>query len=129
MRNILILLCGLTVLLSCARKNEEPPAGVLSKPEMVALLQEIYLKEAKISKLSLPFDSSQAIFQRVEDELFKQYEVTDTLYSASMDWYYEHPDQLQEVYEILVDSLMVMEKRHQNVVPDRGSGTNEEALR
>jgi hypothetical protein len=91
----------------------EVPEDVLSEQEMVSLLQEIYLTEAKISKLSLPFDSSKALYDMVEEHIFREYDVEDSLYSRSLEWYYAHPDKLHEVYETLVDSLMVEEKRIQ----------------
>ncbi len=99
--------------LSCAERDPSPPENVMSREEMVALLQEIYLAESKISKLSLPFDSSKAMYTIVESELFRRNDVTDSLYERSMNWYYEHPEKLIEVYEVLVDSLMVLEKRNQ----------------
>ena len=81
---------------------------------MVGLLQEIILTESKISKLSLPFDSSKGLYNLVEDELFRRHDINDSIYEDSMNWYYEHPDELMQIYEILVDTLMVMEKRNQD---------------
>ncbi len=108
---VLILLVALSF--SCKQKVAEVPEDVLSEQEMVSLLQEIYLTEAKISKLSLPFDSSKALYDMVEEHIFREYDVEDSLYSRSLEWYYAHPDKLHEVYETLVDSLMVEEKRIQ----------------
>lgn len=81
---------------------------------MVELLQEIILTESKISKLSLPFDSSKGLYNLVEKEIFRRHDINDSIYEESMNWYYEHPDELMQIYEILVDTLMVMEKQHQD---------------
>lgn len=129
MRNFQILLFLLLVLVSCSKKNPGRPDDVLSKPEMVEILQEIYLKEAKISKLSLPFDSSQALYEKVEKELFLKYDIKDSVYERSMNWYYENPEELQDVYEVLVDSLMVLEKRNQEVIGPQRPDPNDGEIR
>jgi len=99
---------------SCGPDQPEKPAHVLTEQEMVGLLQEIILTESKISKLSLPFDSSKGLYNLVEKELFRRHDINDSIYEESMNWYYEHPDELMQIYEILVDTLMVMEKRNQD---------------
>ncbi len=108
-----LLCCLLLSCLSCGPSKPEKPENVLTEQEMVELLQEIYLTESKISKLSLPFDSSKGLYNLVEDELFRRHDITDSVYEQSMNWYYDHPEELMRVYEKLVDTLMVIEKRHQ----------------
>lgn len=115
---------SLLILASCAQKEPEIPEDVMTEQEMVTVLQEIYLTEAKISKLSLPFDSSKSLYDMVEKELFRRNAVEDPDWERSMDWYYAHPEKLMGVYEVLVDSLMVLEKRHQDDIT-RGVNRNE----
>jgi hypothetical protein len=111
MRHLLLIL-PICLLFSCKEKEVNVPENILSEQEMVGLLQEIYLTEAKISKLSLPFDSSKVLYDMVEKDLFERYGIQDSVYETSLNWYYEHPDRLLSVYETLVDSLMVFEKRY-----------------
>lgn len=114
MRYLLFIL-PLYLTFSCQEKEVKVPENILSEQEMVGLLQEIYLTEAKISKLSLPFDSSKVLYDLVEKDLFERYGVQDSVYETSLNWYYEHPEKLLKVYETLVDSLMVLEKRYGEV--------------
>lgn len=87
------------------------PKDVLTKEEMVPLLLDIYIGESKVNNLRLSRDSSMALFAVYEEELFKKYEVTDSTYRRSMTYYYNHPDKLEAIYGIVLDSLNLREQR------------------
>lgn len=112
MRYIIILsLCILSA--SCGKKEEERPADILTKDQMVSILQDIYLTESKISKLSVRFDSSKVIFGLLENDIYKDHGIGDSTYQKSVKYYYNHPDDLLKVYEMLVDSLALKEQSFQ----------------
>ena len=106
-----IVSIGLIVmtLLSCAR--DEHSEEVLSQREMVKTLQELYIAEEHVGKLGLRIDSSRKLFAEMESRIFADLGVTDSTFKRSFDYYLSHPDQWEQVYSALVDSLNLREQR------------------
>ncbi len=96
---------------SCNRDNEKPPAGILSKPEMIKVLSEVYLTEEKINRLGVNRDSAIAAFDFVSSRIFEKTGVADSVFDASFDYYNDRPKEMEQIYTALVDSLQLMEQR------------------
>ncbi|MEJ2003793.1 MAG: DUF4296 domain-containing protein, partial [Cyclobacteriaceae bacterium] len=95
---------------SCAGKEKDtPPAGLIDKPTMIELLRDVYQTEAKVASLTISYDSSQKVFDLVEEDLLARHGVDDSLYRLSMRYYFNHPDELSYIYEAVVDSLSLQE--------------------
>ena len=78
---------------------------------MVDLMIEIHLLESKINYVSVkPVDSKQELYNHLESKLFDQLEITKEQYERSFNYYVDHPDELEKIYEVVVDSLQAMEK-------------------
>ena len=121
MKTKILIICYI-LLLSCTKETKVPD-DVLPKSKMVPLLIDIYIGESRVNNMRLSRDSSMAIFGVYEGELFKQHEVTDSVYRRSMSYYYSHPDQLEDIYAVVLDSLnlreqRLKEKREKEEVPD-----------
>lgn len=110
MKTKILLICYVLLLVACS-KEDEAPDDLLPKDKMVPLLIDIYVGESRVNNLRLSRDSSMAIFEVYEGELFKQHEVTDSAYRRSMTYYYNHPKELEEIYGIVLDSLNLREQR------------------
>lgn len=110
MKTKLFIICYVLLLLGCSKEGKVPD-GVLTKDKMVPLLIDIYIGESRVNHLRLSRDSSMAIFDVYEEELFKQHEVTDSVYRRSMTYYYDHPKKLEEIYGIVLDSLNLREQQ------------------
>jgi hypothetical protein len=100
----------LTLLQACGSKNETP-AGILSQEQMVSVLRNIYISEEKVNRLTLPRDSALVLFGRMEDKVFETTGVTDSAFEKSLNYYFEHPEDLQKIYAAVVDSLQLQEQR------------------
>ncbi|MBT1687910.1 DUF4296 domain-containing protein [Dawidia soli] len=98
------------VLLSCGGRQEVPP-GVLNRDEMVKVLAEILITEDKVSKLGVASDSAYKVSDLFRARLFEKEGMTDSLFRQSMNYYIEHPKEMQQIYTILVDSLNLREQR------------------
>ena len=103
------------VVLACTPQDEQPAEGVLSHAEMVEVLQDIYIAEEKVNRLTLPRDSAERVFQLMEVKIFEQAGVNDSVFRASLDYYIAHPKQLEKIYAAIVDSLALKE---QKALPD-----------
>lgn len=93
---------------SCSKKR---PDDILSKEEMVSIMEELYIAEEKINHLALSRDSSKKVFTVMTSKLFENAGVNDTLFRKSFDYYMEHPKDLELIYTALVDTLQLREQR------------------
>lgn len=95
-------------LISCGEKK---PEGVLSRAEMVAIMEDIYLSEEKVNHLALKRDSAKIVFEAMKDKVFEHAAVSDSAFKRSFDYYMEHPQEMELIYTALVDSLQLLEQR------------------
>lgn len=96
------------MLIACA---EEKPEGVLSKAEMVQIMEELYLAEEKVNNLALARDSAKKVFEVMGAKVFESASVTDSVFKRSFDYYMEHPKEMELIYTALVDTLQLKEQR------------------
>ena len=75
------------------------------------VLSEVYILEEKISRLNLPADSSQQIFDLLKGQVFEANGVQDSIFKKSFDYYMDHPLEMEAIYTTLVDSLQLREQR------------------
>lgn len=81
------------------------PAHVLDRDQLAALLIDLYLAESRINLQSLPADSGYKYFIPFEDSLFKKRALNDSLLRTTYQYYLSHPQDLEQVYAAVVDSL------------------------
>lgn len=103
----------LVSLLSCQTK--EKPKEVLTQAQLSALLVDVYLAEAKVEALPLVRDSTVKYFLPFEEKLFKERGVTDSILKVTYSYYLSHPKELEQVYDSVIDSLVLREKRASKV--------------
>jgi cAMP phosphodiesterase len=105
----LICLIGILLLIRC--KNEEKPVQLLSEAEMSRVLMEVYINEEKISRLNLNRDSTEKIFELAKPYIFKRIGVSDSVFFESYNYYVAHPEELDKIYAVVVDSLNLREQK------------------
>jgi hypothetical protein len=103
-----LILAALAWMASCA---EKAPEGILSKREMVQVMEELYIAEEKINRLGLSRDSAKHVFTAMEGKVFETAAVDDTVFRKSFDYYMEHPKEMELIYTALVDTLQLREQR------------------
>ncbi len=97
-------LCVSVFLWSCDKNST--PANLLPESDMVKVLYDIHLIEAKISKLNLgSTDSSKMVFDTWETQLFAQYKIDSAVYKQSYRYYASHPEQLNGIYKEVIKKL------------------------
>jgi nitrogen fixation-related uncharacterized protein len=105
------LMTSAAFLWSC--KTEKYPDNILTQQQFSSLLVELYLAEAKLNGLSIPRDSASKLFIPYEDSLMKKSGVPDSVLRNTYQYYFDHPQELEKVYEIVIDSLSLREKKDQ----------------
>jgi hypothetical protein len=93
---------------SCGKKT---PEGILSKEEMVQIMQEVYIAEEKVNQLTLSRDSAKVVAAVMMTKVFEKAVVEDTVFRKSFDYYMERPREMELIYTALVDTLQLREQR------------------
>ncbi|MEP1032774.1 DUF4296 domain-containing protein [Ekhidna sp.] len=107
MRNLFLTV--LVIVCSCSSSDE--PKDLISNEQMVKVMIEIHLLEAKINKLRIdPVDSTQAVYNHYEKLLFEDLGIDQDQYERSFNYYVDHPNDFEKIYNAVVDTLMEREK-------------------
>jgi hypothetical protein len=104
-----VFACLIVVSMACV-KEPLPPPNTLSKDQMINILIDIHLAEAKVGRL--PFrslDSSKALFRKMELDIFKKHQVDTATYRKSFEFYLNNTSRLDEIYAAVIDSLSYRE--------------------
>lgn len=102
------LLAIVVWMVSCGQAK---PDGVLSREEMVQVMEELYIAEEKVNHLTLSRDSSKKVFEVMGRKVFESAAISDTVFKRSFDYYMEHPREMELIYTALVDTLQLREQR------------------
>lgn len=94
---------------SCSKPDR--PQGLLTHDQMVKALSELYIAEQKASGVGVPRDSTARIFKVMAPQVFTRIGIQDSVFKMSMDYYMEHPTELEEIYTALIDSLNLREQQ------------------
>jgi hypothetical protein len=105
------LILGFSILTCCEKPKQEKPEYILSQDQMVDALTEVYIAEQKVSRLSLNADSASRVFGSMEKKIFKNLNVPDSVFRASVNYYMDHPKEMEMIYAVLIDSLQLREQR------------------
>lgn len=112
------ILLFLIALISASSCSEKRPEGILSKGEMVQVLEDIYLAEEKVNHLALSRDSAREVAAAMTARVFERAAVTDSVFRKSIDYYMERPVEMELIYTALVDTLQLREQRAPMFTPD-----------
>ena len=94
-----------------ACNSPKKPEAVLTQPQLSALLTDIYLAEARLEALPIRKDSSVRFFIPFEQKLLKSKGISDSTLKLTYAYYLAHPKELEQVYDVVIDTLMVRDKR------------------
>ncbi len=109
MIRFIFILSFAIIVLSC--KKEDRPETILSPEQMVEGLIGMYIAEAKINRIPGNRDSLLRAFDHFEGRIFENIGVSDSVFRASYNYYLDRPNQLDEIYAVLIDSLNLREQR------------------
>ncbi len=104
-----LVIAVLLTLIQC--KEEQKPAGIMNEEEMVDLLVELYLAEAKISLTGIRRDSANKLFLPYEESIIAARGITDSTLNKNYDYYFQHPDELEHILDAVMDTLNLREQR------------------
>lgn len=99
----------LVTILSC--QKQERPAGVMSQEEFSRYLVDIYMTEARLTLIGLQKDSALKLFRPQEEKILQSRSLTDSTIKKTYQYYFDHPKELEAVYDAVIDTLSLREQR------------------
>ena len=99
------------IMVSCQDNTEQ---GIIPKDKMVDILIDMHIYEEAISELPYEKDTLKAIFKMKESEIFESYSVTEEIYRRSYSHYFFNPKELDNIYQVVIDSLSVYQQTKGN---------------
>ncbi|RAK63516.1 DUF4296 domain-containing protein [Hymenobacter edaphi] len=115
MKNLLriALLALAPVLLSqCERPEEQvPPAKLLPRAQLVSLLVDMHVTEARVEASRLPHDSARALFREQVKGVYWRHDTDEAAFRESMRYYATHGKDLEEIYATVVDSISMRQAK------------------
>lgn len=108
---IAAFLLVLTVFLpsSCGTREKETPP--LTRDQMISLMMEVYLAEARATLVPIPKDSAYKLFLAHQDSLMQKRGVGDSTLREAYSYYLNRPAELEAIYDAIIDSLSLREHR------------------
>jgi hypothetical protein len=86
------------------------PEGVLSEDKMVEVLIDIHMAEGYVSSFPIHYDSSRRLYPLFETEVFRQHQISDSVFIQSLEYYMRDTRVMNKIYARTIDSLSVIEK-------------------
>ncbi len=86
----------------------------IDQERMAALLTEIHLVEGAIAPMLIQGDSAIQYIQNNYEYLFVKYKTNRSEFKASVQYYVQHPKQLDRMYEKIIENLNKMQSQIQN---------------
>lgn len=111
MKNLLVILTLFSLTFFACGKRESRPVGILSRKDMVNALSEIYVSEEKVKHLSISHDSALKVFSSMRGQIFEGLDMSDSTFKKSFDYYWSRPEEMEEIYTALIDTLNLREQR------------------
>jgi len=102
---IIILLLSI-LLLACTAPKIEIPTEILSETEFANMLKEIHLAEAafELNKSKGVVNAKNNLANSYQT-IYKKYDVDDSTFSKSLEYYAKHPEILEEIYSAVLEQL------------------------
>lgn len=116
-KTIFIFTC--LFLLACAeQKKEGIPSDILSKQKIADVMLDMHLLEAAMSLNTYRPDIIKNGDPAASFDVFDKHKITKDQYNESFEYYAQHPELLNEVYQIVLENLSKMQAEVMNKKED-----------
>ena len=108
------LLLSLWLVAACTEPDDAQPDNLIPETRMAAILTQIHLAEARVSRIGLATsDSSNIVYKRLEKQIFRQLQVDTSAYTKSYIYYSSRPRQMERIYKQVTENLTKQMDRQQ----------------
>jgi len=106
----LLLLASIALILGSCQSNNEIPKDVLPRETVKKILVEANKVEGALKTNFILGDSAKQVAPTLYAEIYERYETTAEEFKKSIDWYFEHPEILEEIQKEVVAKLLEEER-------------------
>ena len=94
------------ILLSCVNQQKETPQNILSENSFINLLKDIHLAEAKFElHKTKGMENAKNELAHNYSTIYENYEITIDDFDKTLDYYAQHPEQLEKIYTSVLEQL------------------------
>ena len=94
------------IFLSCGGPKTEIPQDILSENSFIGLLKDIHLAEAKFElHKTKGMKNAKNELAHSYSTIFKTHGVTENDFDKTIDYYAQHPEQLEKIYTHVLEQL------------------------
>lgn len=104
-----ILLVGISLLFSCHPAVEKKPKDMVPPETMKDILVEMHILESRAQVYHWQHDTLAIIMNDKYRELYGNYDITEEAFKATFRWYEDNPDEMDALYQTIVDELVKRE--------------------
>lgn len=108
MKKIIVYLFITIILFACVEKEITIPENVLGQNEMTAILSDVHIAQSAIGN-AMSTDSSRYSIADYLDFILKNHQTSKKQFVTSLEFYSNHPEMLQEVYDSVLTGLSKIE--------------------
>lgn len=99
-----LLLAG--TLFGCQRQDDvPPPQPLMPRQQLVSVLADLHLLEARVESSRLSPDSARALYLQQQKDVFWRRDINDSLFQRSFRYYASHGKDLDDIYGTVLDTL------------------------
>lgn len=109
MKRHFLIIIFITIVFSCNNASKNTQKDLLPESKMVEVLLDIHIAEAKVSEMKLNKDTAFAIYQELENEIWKKHQLDKAKFVKTKTFYINNLDLYENLYKKIIDSLGVME--------------------
>ena len=104
MKSLSFILC--LILIGCGNQQKETPQDILSENIFINLLKDIHLAEAKfeLHKTKGTENAKNELAHNYKT-IYKIHEVSPDDFDKTLDYYAQHPEQLEKIYTSVLEQL------------------------
>lgn len=111
--SVSVVICLLLV--ACAEEKKEGiPSTILTKQKMAAVMLDMHLLEAAMSLNTYRPDIITKGDPAIAFDVFDKHKITKAQYNESFEYYAQHPELLNEVYQLVLENLSKMQAEVMN---------------
>nr|WP_255709838.1 DUF4296 domain-containing protein [Pontibacter harenae] len=98
-------------MLSCTKQKTQRPDNLIPEEKMVRIMADVHTVEALVEAKQLYPDTALMTYNRAKREILEKHEVSEEKFRATYTYYLENVDQMDKLYEIIIDTLSVREAK------------------
>jgi hypothetical protein len=114
MRFLPIIIALVLVSCSTGKPKESKPQGIIESKDMTELLVDLQQIEGANNLKLFQGDTGQINYALLYETIFEKHGTSKAEFDSSMAWYTIHPEEMEVIYDSVIEELMKVEAAETN---------------